>query len=87
MYAHGTFVLYATISCFNSNLLAETFVVSADNLCKQFGRISGPKLFYTLIVFLKYFFEKVNFEKCHKDDNKSMKNYPAYLELSQMTIF
>ena len=28
----------------------------------------------TLIMFQKYFFEKVNFEKS-ADDNKSMKNY------------
>ena len=47
-------------------------VSSADNLCKQFGPRSGPtkhrawsesKLFDTLVVFLKVFFEKVDFEK------------------------
>ena len=46
--------------------------MSADNLCKQFGSRSGPtlsqawsgsKLLDTLMVFLKNFFEKVNFEK------------------------
>ena len=31
----------------------------------------------TLIVFLKDFFEKVNFEIKSADDNKSTKNYPA----------
>ena len=56
---------------------------SADNLCKQFGPRSGPtkhgawsrsKLLDTLIVFLKEYFEKVNFEKksqqMTKDDEK-----------------
>ena len=46
-------------------------ILSADNLSKQFGsgsgptkwRASGPKLFGTLIVFLKEFFENVSFEK------------------------
>ena len=45
---------------------------STDTFCKQFGPRSGPtacrsssgsKLFDTLQVFLKEFFEKVNFEK------------------------
>ena len=40
---------------------------SADNHCKQFGPRSGPtdlnpKLFDTLMVFLKDFFEEVSFE-------------------------
>ena len=48
---------------------------SADNFCKQFGprpgqikhlARSGSKLFDTLIVFLKEFFEKVDFEKNHQ---------------------
>ena len=46
-------------------------VSSTDNLCKQFGPRSGltkgqPDLdlnFLTLMVFLKEFFEKVDFEK------------------------
>ena len=46
-------------------------VSSADNLCKQFGPRSGPikrrassgsNLFDTHMVFLKEFFEKVDFE-------------------------
>ena len=44
--------------------------------CKQFGTRSGPTKCpncATLIVFLKEFFEKVNFEKKLADDNKSMK--------------
>ena len=45
--------------------------------CKHFQQItcaslSGSKLFDTLIVFLKFFFEKVNFEKKSADNNKSM---------------
>ena len=47
-------------------------VTSADNLCKQFGPRPGPtkcrawsgsKLFDTLMVFLKEFFENVDSEK------------------------
>ena len=53
----------------------------ADNFCKQFGPRSGPtkcrapsesKLFYTLMIFLKEFFEKVDFEKS-ADDKKACK--------------
>ena len=41
----------------------QQLLLSADNLCKQFGARSGPteprsKLFDTLIVFLKEFLEK-----------------------------
>ena len=61
----------------------------ADNRCKKFGPRSGPtecrswsgsKLFDTWIVYLKEFFENINFEKEGADD-KSMKNYPACTEL------
>ena len=54
-------------------------VSSADNLCKQFGSRSGPtkcrawsgsKLFDTLMIFLKEFFEKIDFEKS-ADDKKA----------------
>ena len=54
--------------------------LSADYLYKQFGPRSGPtecqswsgsKRFDTLIVFLKQFFEKVNFEKKSADDKNS----------------
>ena len=64
---------------------------SADNLCKQFGprsgptecrSRSGPKQLDTLMVFLKVFFEKVNFEISEQTtDFKRMKNYPACKEL------
>ena len=37
--------------------------LNADNLCKQFGPRSGSKLFDTLVVFLKEFSKKVDFEK------------------------
>ena len=55
------------------------FLLSADNLCKQFGprsgltfcwSWSGSKLFDTLIVFKKYFFENVNFEKSLQTSTK-----------------
>ena len=38
----------------------------------QTWRVVGPNLFDTLIVFLKEFFEKVNFEK-KSDDKKACK--------------
>ena len=46
---------------------------------------SGSKLFDILMVFLKEFFQKVNFEKQAADDRKSIKNYPVCNEL--MTYF
>ena len=54
-------------------------VSSADNLGKQLGPRSGPtnrracsgsKLFDILMVFLKEFFQKVNFKKKSVDDKK-----------------
>ena len=47
----------------------------ADNLCKWLEPRSGPKLYATLIVVLKEFFEEVKFEKKSADDNKSTNNY------------
>ena len=67
----------------NNSFFASGDLSSTDNLCKQFGPRSGPteycslfgsKLFDTLIVFLKDFFEKVNFEEKVSGYNKSMKN-------------
>ena len=61
-------------------LLAHGDLWSADNLCKQFGSRSGLteggsrygfKLFDTLMVFLKEFFEKVNFEKSQQTTIKA----------------
>ena len=45
-------------------------MLSADNLCKQFGPRSGPT-------------KKVNFEKKSADAKNSMKNYPACKELKK----
>ena len=59
------------------NLTLSRIVVtllSADNLCKQFGPRSGPtKLLDTLMVFLKDFFEKVDFKEKSADDKKACK--------------
>ena len=58
---------------------------SADNLFKQFGPRAGPtkrrawsrsKLFDNLMVFLKEFFEKIDFEKNQMTKNHE-KNYPG----------
>ena len=58
---------------------------SADNICKQFGprsgatkcwAWSGSKLFDTLMLFLKEFFEKIDFEKCQQTTiNQKTKSY------------
>ena len=47
-----------------------------DLLSADFGCIQ----FEMLIVFLKEFFEKGNFEKNIAGDNKSLENYPACKE-------
>ena len=63
---------------------------SAYNFCKQFGTrsgltectvSSGSKLFDTLMVFLKEFFEKIDFEKNQLMTKKRMKSYPGGKEL------
>ena len=64
----GTWLRLPKRCPFNSCLL----VSSADKFCKQFGprsgltksqALSGSKLFDTLMVLLKEFFKKVDFEK------------------------
>ena len=40
-----------------------------------------PKCFDTLVLFLKEFFEKVDFEKKNQQTTKSMKNYQVGIEL------
>ena len=60
-----------------SDLTQCLLVSSADSLCKQFGPRSGPtKCRATLIVFLKEFFEKVDFEKISRRQ-KFMKKIPG----------
>ena len=57
----------------------------ADNLCKQFGPRSGPRM--SVLIWISTIFDcvpagrllNVNFEKS-ADDNKSMKNNPASKE-------
>ena len=59
-------------------------MLSADNLCKQFGPRSGPtnvgpdldQNYLTLMVFLKYFFDKVDFEK-NQQTTKKHENFPG----------
>ena len=61
-------------------------VPSVDNICKQFGPRSGPtkcrawpgsKLFDTLMVFLKEFYEKVEIEK-NQQKTKKPEKLPIY---------
>ena len=63
---------------------------SADNLCKQFRLRPGPtvccawsgsKLFDTLMLFTKEYFEKMDVENISRQQKIIMKNYPACREL------
>ena len=58
---------------------------SPDNFCKQFGQyISLASIESdTQMVFMKEFFEKVDFEKISRRQ-KSMFNFPGSKELSQL---
>ena len=83
--------IYMTLLAFSLKAIVQKIVLalylrvpSADNLCKQFGlrsRLiihqarSGSTLFDTLMVFLKEFFNKVDFEKISRQQ-KSMQNFP-----------
>ena len=72
---------------FLSSLDFYILVASADSLCKQFWprsdltkhqAWSGSKLFDTLIIFLKEFFENDSFEKKSADNKKkNMQCFPA----------
>ena len=53
-----------------------------DNFCKQFGPRSGPT--WILMVFLKEFIEKVNFEKSHLTTKKHAKS--KYLNIRSDSI-
>ena len=58
-----------------SDLTHCLLVSSADNICEQFGPRSGSKLFDTLMVFLKEFFETFDFEKNQQTTTKR-ENFP-----------
>ena len=58
-----------TLECF----ITFSLLTATDNLCKQFKTWSGSKLFDTLVVFPKEFFEKVNFEKIQQSTTKTWK--------------
>ena len=59
--------------CYSEILTLCLLLSSANNLCKQFGPRSGSILFDTLMVFMKEFFKKVDFEKNHKKTKKHEK--------------
>ena len=68
-------------------------VSSADDLCKQIGPRSGPtkcrawswsKLFDTLMVFLKEFFEKVQIEK-NQQTTKKHEKLPSRQRVEQIS--
>ena len=53
-----------------------------DQARRYVGPDLDPNLFDTLMVFLKEFFEKVDFEKYLQTTKKNMKNYPACTEFN-----
>ena len=63
---------------------------SADNFCKVWTQIRPDKMSGLIwiqtdtLVFLKEFFEKVDFEKKSADDKKNMQNYPVGKEWCHM---
>ena len=60
----------------NQPLVQHCLLVSSDdNFYKQFGPRSGPTNCLTQVVFLKEFFEKVDFEKKSADNKKSRKMF------------
>ena len=68
------------------SFLASGNLSSADNHCKQFGPRSGPtecwswsgsRLLDTLMVFLKEFFEKVNFDKNQQTTAEKREKLPS----------
>ena len=84
-----------TNMCYNSFLASGDFYrllitfannFDPDQARKKCRAWSGSKLFDTLMVFLKEFFEKVNLKKIHRQQ-KSMQNYPACKELSKHNPF
>ena len=69
---------------------------SADIFCKQFRTRSGPtkrqaqsgsKLFDTLMVFLKEFFEKVDFEKKQQTTKKKREKFPSVQRVALKQVF
>ena len=80
------------ISC---EVSASGDLLFADNLCKQFGPRSGlteypvgsrSKLLVTLIVFLRKYFEEVNFEKKSVDDDKKYERLSMQRVLNQCRL-
>ena len=72
----------------------QQILLSADYLYKQFGPRSGPtfcrswswsKQFVTLIVFLKEYFEKVNFEKSQQTTTRALK-LPNMLRIQVLSV-
>ena len=74
---------YQKMTQVGKELTLYLLVLCGDIFYKQFGTRSGrsgSKLFDTLMVFLKEFFEKVDFEKKKQEMTKNMKNLPACKE-------
>ena len=51
-------------------------VLSADNICKEFGPRSGSELFATLIVILKEFLKKKMILKNNQTDDQKHEKFP-----------
>ena len=71
-------------------LLVSLLITFANSLDPDQARQNvGPDLdpnCLTLMVFLKEFFEKDDFEKKYQQMSKHMKNYPACIELNSLNV-
>ena len=84
-YTGFTVLFFSKFTLGSAHIIA--FLASSDSSAKQNGLILGPtecfsdldpKLFDSMILFLKGFFEKAHFEKSQQMRTKAWKNYPAY---------
>ena len=66
-------------------LITIANILDPDQARQIVGLDPGTKLFDTLIVFLKVYFEKANFEK-NQQTTKNMQNYPACKELTHCMV-
>ena len=69
---HCSLTLVTEVRFYFNYFLASDDFLFADNLCKQFGPKSGQTMTIdTLFVFLKEFFEKINFENSRQTTTKA----------------
>ena len=91
----GCSVHFCSYSCIVLNVTPCLLLSSADNLCKQFGSRSGPtkcwawsgsKLFDTLLIYLKEYFDSFNYEKKNQQTAKHVQ-LPSFIWVIIMVSF